>query len=534
MSDRNQVVTVELSDDAAKRFTDLAEGAAAAVKVATETNERTAKLQEQVVVLQGTVEQNLKALQEVVKSGGPNDPKKLAEEAMKLVDQGIAERAGRGLVDPKVAASMAKLQDPWDAKGDYLNWQMRRGEASSNDLLETALQSTTMSENHKAFKRQADDMIILSAIAHRLGRNAALTIQDKMPGVWRKWCEYRRAMLSELKATVEPADTVANTSWIPAPFSSELREIVMLEARVPSLFPSVFIGGPGKTWTSPVDLTDVLPDFITETQTYKNPYEAADPTQLGQAISDSNRVFTPAKHRVRFMLSGEFNEDSIIPAIPLIRSKFVKTMRNGHEKVIIDGQKTGNIDTGGGGPGTYDIRKASDGIRFFCSAGQANVLYNVGSDNLLYGDIVGARQPMGEYGMNAADLALIVGPSGFLQLLKIAEVTTADKFGSGAAIFTGAIAAIGGIGVVPSRYIREDLNASGIYDAVTTTQTIAILVHRDTFLTVEKRAITVEEDRLIPTDQWDLVAMRRLDFRQALGNTQKSACVLYNIDTAIA
>ena len=532
--DKN-TVTIELGEKAAEKIEALAAKAAEAIEESKGLNVETKKIHEEIRTSGTAWQSSIKAMQETLKKG-TFDQDYLKSEIAKVFDREAAERAGRGIVDPASIRAMNALTDPFDQKGDYLTWRFKRHEGSSLDILQNAILSRPRTDLQKYFQRQAIDMGILMMLADRASKNPPIeTIKHRMPRVWQKWQDYKVEMLAEItgKATVEPIDTTDTANWVPAPMASELRALIMIESRVPQLFETVIYDGPGKTWDLPVDLTDVLPDLITETTAYTNPYAATDPTQLGQTVNDAKRTFTFAKHRVRFILSGEFDEDSIVPAIPLLRGKFVRTMANGHEKVIIDGQKTANIDTGGGGPGTYDIRKASDGIRYFCSAGVANVLYNTGADNLAYGDLIAARALMGEYGMMPADLALIVGPSGFMQILKIAEVVTADKFGDRATIFTGAVAALGGVAVVPSRYVREDLNASGIYDAVTTTRTVAIVVNRRTFLTVEKRAITIEQARLAPTDQTDLIAMRRLDYNQVQGTTQKSAAVIFNINTAI-
>jgi hypothetical protein len=91
---------------------------------------------------------------------------------------------------------------------------------------------------------------------------------------------------------------------------------------------------------------------------------------------------------------------------------------------------------------------------------------------------------------------LIVGPQGYNDIVALDETLTFEKVGSQSAarILTGEAASIYGIRIVISSQIREDLNASGVYDGVTDTKGSILLVHRPSWLVGVKRGMTVEVD----------------------------------------
>ena len=498
-------------------------------------------------VAQGTAVEDQKKLadhmQSVAKGAATIDETKIGEIVGKIMDKADAERARKGILG--AGAASTRMTDPWDVKTDYLGWDFKRNGGSAMALVNSALSGSARTESQKYLQRMATDIAIANALGRAWERTAGEEyrgVAHHFPNMHKRWMAHVQEFLHDItgKTALDPDDVTSTANWVPTIMSSDLREKIMLECKVGALFEHIQFSGPGKTLDIPVDLTDAVADLIPETTAHPPLYSTSDPYGLGQVFVDDKVSLTPAKHRSRFIFSGELSEDAVVPIVAVVRARIARTLANGEEDCWINGQKTASIDTGGAAPGTYSIRKASDGLRYVCSAGVGNSLVDAGSDNLAYADIMAARAKMGELGVNPSDLAVIVSPSGYMQLLKIAEVLTADKFGDRATIFSGALAAVGGIPVVVSRYIPEDMNASGIRDATTTTQTIAIVVNRRAWVAAEKRDITIESVRLPQTDQTDVIAMRRLDLKGVFSSAAaisagiKGACVIYNADTALA
>ncbi len=76
---------------------------------------------------------------------------------------------------------------------------------------------------------------------------------------------------------------------------------------------------------------------------------------------------------------------------------------------------------------------------------------------------------------NRGELALIVPRIVETQLLGFTELQTVDKYGAGATILSGEIGRVYGIRVFGTNAIRTDLNATGVYDGVTTDRTLCLL-----------------------------------------------------------
>lgn len=520
-------------------------------KIADETAAAVESVKEEVKVLAQSYQKDVKDLQEALKGGAKFDKAEAEKIVSDLLDKQKNDEATKRVLSGNASAANKAMTDPWDAKADYFAWDVKSTDGKDyKPLLEAALRASARGEAHKEFQHMATDVMIANALANSWARMASEPYDPKgggfakfFPKMSKKWAEHQARFISEFtgKATVAPMDLAEQSTWVPVAASPEVRELIMLKTGVGSLFEHLRYTGAGTNYDLPVDLTDTVADYITETTAYSStslPYVAQDPIQLGHALVDAKCTFAFKKHRGRFIFTGELDEDSIVPILPRVRMKLVETMAHGEEDAWINGQLSASIDTGAAAPGTYSIRKAHNGLRYFCSSGVVNSLFDAGSDNLAYSDIMAARAVMGERGVDPADLALILGPAGYMQALKITEVKTVDVYGPAATVATGELAKISGIPIVVSRFVPEDMNVSGIRDATTTTQTIAIVVNRRGWLACEKRDITIESVRLPSVDWTDVIAMRRMDLESLYGyatsGTPKTACVIYNLDTALA
>ena len=114
----------------------------------------------------------------------------------------------------------------------------------------------------------------------------------------------------------------------------------------------------------------------------------------------------------------------------------------------------------------------------------------------------------------------------------IQNVATVDKFGAGATIVTGELTRFMGIPIIPSAFMREDLNASAVYDGSTTSKGSMLLLNKRGFLTGSRRQLTVETDRNIQTQTFMIVASFRKAFvpLETLSATITPVSLGYNWD----
>jgi len=259
------------------------------------------------------------------------------------------------------------------------------------------------------------------------------------------------------------------------------------------------------------------------TKVYQLPVQGAPGTAylVGENTGDSGQTAipssTPGTAKVTFTakdiatlvhVSNDETEDSIIPMVPFIQGNMLRSLAVALEDAIINGDDSGTHQDSDV-TSASDARKAWKGLRKYALANNYKV--DVSTFNLAA--LRSMRKMMGKYGTNPSRLAFIVSNSAYNQLLGISEVETMQNFGSAATVVNGVLERIDGIPVFVSPQMRQDLNASGVYDGTTTTKTGLLLVHRDAFLLGDRQQIELRQEASpIEYRQQKLVADMRLDF----------------------
>jgi hypothetical protein len=143
------------------------------------------------------------------------------------------------------------------------------------------------------------------------------------------------------------------------------------------------------------------------------------------------------------------------------------------------------------------------------------------------------RKKMGKYGIDPQKVAHVISMAGLIGLLDDTSVLTLEKYGPQATIFNGELAKVDGSPIIVSPAVRDDLNASGVYDGTTTTETVAISVYRPGFLRGSRRGVTVQVLRELYAeyDQDAIVASCRKAFVPRFPSTEKIVATTYNIDS---
>ena len=347
---------------------------------------------------------------------------------------------------------------------------------------------------------------------------------------WGKaWKHYQMRYMAAYvtKADGDLMDTVDTTNWVPTGFSAEVRELIKLELRVSAAFESfTVVKFPFKP---NIDVSDFLGNYMPETTTLSgaDPFSTAEQSLLQKVATGSPPTFNGRKIRVRMIRAGELDEDTVIPLVNLIQRRMVRSHAETEEHTIINGQRTSDIDTGDT-IGTNDNRKAFDGIRFFIE--QLTAATVDASQTLTSAMLVTTlREKMGEYGIDTGDLIYIPSTVAYLKMIGLAEVLTVDKFGPEATIHRGQLAAVGGVPVIPSRHVRNDLNAVGVFDNVTTDRTEILAVNKRAWAVARGRQVTLELTRWAATDVNDLVSFARYDLQNWWGTGFNTAAAIINI-----
>lgn len=365
-----------------------------------------------------------------------------------------------------------------------------------------------MSKMPKDLTEKSDDILLLSKLMRTAPQNL------------KSWSGFQQS-LGDFKKALDTAASGGGAEWIPTDFSTTFYEMVRLDTRVASLFPMISM--PTNPFKLPVEIGRI--------STYKQAEQTADtgqdkiPVGDGSSITD-NTTLTAVAQAGRVLTSKELEEDSIIPILPFIRQALVRSLAEGREDCIVNGDTAGSHED-------TDITLATDRRKMYLGlrAMANDQTYKSDLATFNIGNIRGLRGSMGKYGVNPNRLAIVCGVKGYMKLLSLAEVITLDKYGNNATILNGELAKLDGMPVVVSEWVRENLDATGIYN-VAGTKTVLHLVNRDSFIIGEKRPITTQllSELYAESGQDALVATERHVFSPIYAiASNKSTWMGYNI-----
>lgn len=507
-----------------------------------ETNDTLKSVKELIEVKSSEWQTDLNSLQEEVRNrssnGDPVDTEALKAGLQGIIDQKFAEEKANGLLASAVRDNI--LADPWSKEIDYLETMSIEPkmltEAESKEAFLHSMNVLASAEPkddcHRNWARLSFDAMLLDKVAQLScirGSRQYKGLHAEYPNFAKAWATQTSKFIKHFtgKAALDPMDLTDMAYWVPTGWAMEVREIIQINLVVANLFQRFRM--PQDPFKFPINLTDSEGNYIPEVTAYTNPYAAADPTQLGQALTDAEATFAAKKIRARLITSGELNENAAVAMLPLMRNQIFKILGNSEESALLNGDTAAASSALDDDITQYDCRAAIDGIRLFCQG--ASSMVDAGGTLTVAQLTSTVRKSMGEYGVDhGGNLVWIAGPSSYLRCLGLTNFLTVDKYGPAATALTGELGRVGGLPVVVSRKNRELLETTGLYLAAGTQgSTVMTLVRKDAFLIGDKRDVTLEVVRLPQTDQHDIIGMQRLDFQNMFGTGYPTAAVLHNI-----
>jgi len=407
------------------------------------------------------------------------------------VDAGVRKEMIEEMVQDALKQQKHSLGDRVSRKGEY--------------SLDAESQRLALPRFPADLQARADDIYLVSKLLRRDPRSLKM------------WGEFAREA-SALRKAMDTATAGEGLEWIPTGFSAELIRQVKLALKVASLHSRIAM--PTNPFKLPIDGADATA-YLTAESTSDSASKITASTP-----GTSNVTFDAVKLACRVLVSTELEEDSIVAVLPLLRDKIVQALAEAQENASINGDTAGtHMDSDV--TASSDVRKAWNGYRKLALSSA-----KVDCSTFDIAGLRAIRAAMGKYGVNPSNLAWIAGISVFNKMLGLEEVITADKYGSDATILTGELAKLDGIPVIVSEFIREDLNADGEYDGITTDNTVLPLVYRPAFLYGDRRSITlrVSHELYMETDQDVAIATQRLDFQPVQDAASEPIVALgYNI-----
>jgi len=315
--------------------------------------------------------------------------------------------------------------------------------------------------------------------------------------------------------------TVGSTGgdWVPTNLSESFIEEFELERKVEGQFR--MFNMTSQPWELPVQ------DSVTQAKAVA---EGAAATQ--DNFTTTKLTFTATKFQEFYILPEELNEDSAPPILALARREVVESQERAQETAILNGDNDGtHQDSDTEALGSEVAEKQYDGLRKLAIANSGAGGTETFTSAVTTAKLRDMIKNMGKFGVNPRDLVWFASPNAYQQMAALDEVSTFEKFGNAFTIRTGALAIFQGISIVISEFMRDDLNASGVFDNSVTDNTAILLVNWRRFYMGQRRPIRVRvlQDPRLEFDRWLLSSYSRKDFQ---GHTQSSSevSVVYGID----
>jgi HK97 family phage major capsid protein len=304
-----------------------------------------------------------------------------------------------------------------------------------------------------------------------------------------------------LRKALDASTSTEGSEWVPTLLSADYIEKFRLEAKVAALFNDVAM--PSNPYTLPYVGGLSASNFYLAAESTSDAPSSSTPS----TPSSSSQTLTAKKLKARVLFSDELSEDSIIPILPMLRADLAKAGAEALEDVILNGDTTAtHLDADV--TDSRDRRKAFNGLRDMSALVTATKKDLATFSTATVASIFTA---MGKYGIQPSKLAIICSAVGYNKLRLLTDVLTVDKYGANATILNGELGKFLGIPIIVTEYLREDANASGVYDGSTTTKSLLLGVHRPGFIIGTRGGVKLTFQAEGETDQNQLI----MSFRKA-------------------
>lgn len=320
----------------------------------------------------------------------------------------------------------------------------------------------------------------------------------------------------------------AGAAWIPTVVSESYIDEYNLERKVSALFQEIRM--PSNPYDYPVLSNGAIATKLGENSQKSSKDEFA----------TSKITFTAVKLSNQYELPEELQEDSAVDVMKVIRQDLIEGQEKAMEIAILEGDTAGTMHTtsqiSGGAIAAESCERVFDGLRKRALA--AGLKVDGEGQEVSEAKLSDTRKKLGKFGINPAELALIVGVRGNQDMLQLDDVRTLETYGPQATVLSGEIGKYEGIPVICSEYLREDTDATGVNGATSANNTKAsmILVNRKRWFCGLRRAVQVKvENNRTAFDVWDMVSFSRKAFQGVLkadgsnGTSEKSVALLFNL-----
>ena len=290
--------------------------------------------------------------------------------------------------------------------------------------------------------------------------------------------------------------------WVPRNLSSELYRRMYLDSQIAQAFLAQEVDMPTDPYDYPLLTTD--PTF------YINSVENTDGT--ASEVGTGEFTLTTKTLMALVQFSYKADEDSIVPILPTLQMSLGRAGARALEQAILNGDTT-STHQDSDITNAKDVAKAWKGWRKLSLAVSA-LKVDLSTGGLSRANLLSVLKLLGKYGVRTQDILWVVGPKAWNALLGLDEVALAYARGAAGTYTSGGpTPAPWGGQIVVSEQMRENLNASGVYDGSTTTKGAIIAVNKAGFVLGSRREFMVEVEKNIRSQTHEVVASFRKAFQ---------------------
>jgi len=221
-------------------------------------------------------------------------------------------------------------------------------------------------------------------------------------------------------------------------------------------------------------------------------------TGVEKTVTLSEIYLTTAKMASKTFMIDEFDEDSIIAMMPLLKDSLVR----GHAKKVEEQLLNGNTGTGDPFMGLTNV----------AIKGGTTVTAGTKLKSL---DILKLRRELGKYGLDTSGLACVVSQTAYWDLLEDDEFADINLVGANRATkLNGQVGSVYGMAVMVSPEM-DNGTAAG--------DTWGVMVDKGNFLMPRQRGFNVQSEYYVESQSRVLVATQRFGFKQIILGTGTGA-----------
>ena len=204
--------------------------------------------------------------------------------------------------------------------------------------------------------------------------------------------------------------------------------------------------------------------------------------------------------------------DTVIPWLPYVTRQIAYCISRARDSACLEGDIQGrtqgaHMDDHANTYTVQDRRTLWNGLRRIA----ANYYVNGGAQTFQLDEFRAQRAGLGRYGLTPSNVVCWLGIGSVYDIMADPAVTKVNEFGPDATIRTGQLADVEGCALIPTEWMRKDLDANG-FGAAAGTFTSSVMADTSRFLLGTYGGVAIELTRIAPMLANIIQASVREDF----------------------